>query len=168
MALEGAGPESPEVTAKMASDGFSSTYFQAAIDAAEGRFWPREAGERFGYQEGRDPTQIRQIGRAETGLGLDPGMEEVDRLRISRCLGRVLVAEKVVGSTTGKPEPANQKRARRVCRALGDLGEAWRAVKTLTTAFYLAGIWGLPSFWDSTSRVLRTEPFRRPGTGGSR
>lgn len=163
----GDAAEAAEATDAKPSDGFAATYFQAAIDGAEQEFWPREAGERPGYEAGRYRTQIRQIDRAAAGLGLSPAMMDEDRLRTSRCLGSALV-EEAVGFTSGKPGSPNQEQAWRVCGVLSALGDAWCAVKKLTHAFYLAGVWGLPSFWDGGSRVLRTEPFRRPGTGGPR
>lgn len=148
---------------------FLPTYLGASVDAAEGRFWPSAAATAGGGGEGdvdlRYSTQIRRILRALIGLGVAPDLDQTDRLRISQHLGIQLVGKE---AECRMDDPsANQVRASTVCRILTKVGEGWKAVKELTHAFYLACIWGLPSFWDEQARVLRTEPFRRSGMGGA-
>lgn len=143
---------------------FLPTYLGASVDAAAGRFWPSVAGGQ-GYVDLRYSTQIRRIGRALIGLGVAPDLDETDRLRISQHLGVELVGKE--DERRAEDSSANQVRASIVCRILTKVREGWEAVKALTHAFYLAGVWGLPSFWDERARVLRTEPFRRSGMGGA-
>lgn len=143
---------------------FRPTYLGASVDAAEGRFWPSGAGEQAGVAL-RYPTQIRRIARALVGLGVAPDLDPADRLRISQQLNSGLVGKEEARQLNDVS--INQLRATAVCRVLTTVREGWKAVRALTHSFYLAGIWGLPFFWDQQARVLRTEPFRRSGIGGA-
>lgn len=156
-----ADPKSPTGSVDLVR--FLPTYLGASVDAATGRFWPPVAGGQ-GDVGLRYSTQIRRIGRALIGLGVAPDLDQADRLRISQHLGIELVDK--VECRIDSPS-TNQVRASIVCRILTKVREGWEAVKALTHAFYLAGVWGLPSFWDERARVLRTEPFRRSGMGGA-
>ncbi len=137
------------------------TYASAAVDAARGRFWPASTWGAEANTAPRYSTQVRRIRRALRGLGLDPEAENGERLRISQVVGSRLVTTEAI---PGKP---NQVRGERVCQAFERIGRGLAAVKAVTHAWYLAGLWGLPSYWDSRGGVLRTLPFRRPGTGGA-
>ncbi len=136
------------------------TYANAAVDAARGRFWPASTWGAKANTAPRYSTQVRRIRRALRGLGLDPEAEEGERLRISQVIGNRLVP---TGAISGSP---NQVRGEQVCQGFERIRRGFAGLKDVTHAWYLAGFWGLPSFWDSRAGVLRTLPFRRPGTGG--
>lgn len=142
---------------------FEPTYFEAALDAAHEVLWPRETNDGEGNVRLRYSTQRRRIERSLAGLGIDSSALEADRFRISQTLGTPLVPDEPA-RLAGKAR-LSQARGLRVCRSLGWTTGGWDSVKRLTHAFYLAGIWGLPSFWDRKTKKLRTEPFRRPGRG---
>jgi len=74
-------------------EAFQETQFQAAMDASEGKAWPREwrDGPRKWWE-----TQRRHIAKALVLFGLDPEMEEAKRIQVTQLLNveHMLVLEK--------------------------------------------------------------------------
>jgi hypothetical protein len=135
---------------------FEDTFFEAALEAAEGRWWPRES-----FTEAPDrwfSTQGRHLSFAADLLGVSPGMEAGERERLASVLGTDLLTLR---------EGAGEIRASQryvtiglvVRRVLLSLRGGVRRALRLLFCGHVIGQWGRPSLWDGARRRLITLPF---------
>jgi len=131
---------------------FAHTYFDAALDAAEGRAWPRPPAGDGGPSWG---VQGRHLHRSTDWLGVAPASPPRRTETLATALGvdTLLVTEqkkKIAG------DPGYRSRGRAVCSVLAVLAKTLAvAADRLTAAGYAAGLWGPPFRWDLPPGALR-------------
>lgn len=128
---------------------WQDTLFKAAIDAARGTAWVREA------EHGSNTwwsTQVRRITWALALLALGP-LPTDHRHKAARILDvdtlALLEQERAIDSA-----PGYRSRGRAVELTLSEL-DGPRLLERLLIAGHLAGLWGPPHVWDPDRRVLR-------------
>jgi len=137
-------------------EAFQDTQFQAAVDASEGKAWPREWRDKpRKWWE----TQRRRIANMLVLLGLDPEMEEAKSIQVSQLLNveHMLVLEK---KRAIEDKPGYRCRGLGVASVLKALVKSGNPVERLLLAGHQAGLWGMPLWWDADSRIIRKIPFR--------
>jgi len=161
-------PDGGEVVPAEASRGadpvaaWSGTVFQAAVDAAFGRAWPRDGEGGPGAPSWR--TQRRHLARGARLLGVEPDLDETTRGQVARELGVVLLALRA---------GADRLRVRPGYRALGEaqlgvllkLPASPATPRRLLVTGHLTRLWGPPHAWEPGLRALRRLPFRPFPTG---
>ena len=139
---------------------FEGTYFQAALDGAEGIYWNPYA---FNGGDQWWATQRRRLSRALDWLGIAPGTESDVRELICAALEEdQLLVEVAVKQAEDFPGYRGQSRA--VRDVLEAVCQGPCILDRLLFAGHLAGLWGRPLRWDASAQVLRSPPFQRPGT----
>jgi len=139
---------------------FEGTVFEAAVDAAGGRAWPR-----FDEEWGRGgaerywSTQCRWLQRSTWLLGLSEGLQAKESEEAAEVLGveRMLLHE-LSGEISKRP--GYRSRGDAVCGVLGALSDGACVLDRLLYGGHLAGLWGKPFRWDPMAAVLRSMPFR--------
>lgn len=154
--LEVRAPPLDEAGEARSVERFQSTFLRASLDAAEGRFWDPEA---LGYREPRRTTQLRYVERALDCLGLAGHLEtEVQHRRASALGIDTLLLVEASASLEGW-----QDRGRAIARVLSILPEGPCLLERLLEAGFLAGLWGVPYWWEEETRRLRQVVFRTTG-----
>lgn len=140
---------------------FGTTTFEAAIDLAAGRRWPRS------WERVRDDptcpehtTQWRWIGRLARLVGIASVLDERTRHAVSSALGiaTLLVCDQV-RSTTDLATLAGA-----VVALLRHLPQHPTVLDALLVSGAEGGLWGRPHRWDPTSRVVRALVVPSGGT----
>ncbi len=139
------------------SDGdnlFEGTYFDAAIDARDGRPWPAES--MAGSLESRFRTQQRHMDRAALLLGIDSSIDERRREQIAHILsipGQVIhdCAHAIENQHASAVMGAN------ICRVLDKISSTTSIFDRLAQAGAIAGIWPQP-----LQRGLKTHSYPSP------
>jgi hypothetical protein len=140
------------------SAAFAGTLFDAALDAAAGKAWPREEP---GGSERWWGTQERRFWRGALLTGVAPSLTAGLLPELASLLDIDLLA------LTGWPAPTGYKSlGQAVCRVLDALAPGPCLVDRLGAAGALVGLWGEPLRFDPTTGVLRRLPFRATGTTG--
>jgi hypothetical protein len=143
-------------------DRFSGTCFEAALDAAEGRAWPRRF--EVGGSVLRWETQRRTLVRQTTWLGVGAETTDARREAVSAALGVPLILLLDAGRMIAA-RPGYRSRGLAICAVLRALRARDRLDERLAGAAHAAGFVGLPLRFDSRARALRAPPsFRSPGT----
>jgi hypothetical protein len=167
-------PSPPEKLGGLKS--FSETFFGAALDAARGIAWPREApggSSRWWGKQGRHLLIALLIS------GAAPDLSAALRVRMASALQveNLLLLD---SAARVNARPGYQSRGRAVRDVLERLvsdgaagtGNAASGVSSLLrriyTSGYLAGVWGEPREWDSRINRLRRWAFQPSGTGPPR
>jgi len=142
---------------------FEGTLFDAALDAANHKAWPKES--QAGYQDGRFNTQINQIGRAGLLVGIAPGQEAKQREAIAEILD-VPYQNVHESATLVKTEPDYKSFGQAICRIL-------QAVPTNNTLFeqfaasgYEVGLWPPLYCWNWQEKKLYLNNFHKMTTRG--
>lgn len=159
-----------ELTATLTA--YLPTYPGAAVDEGRGVLWPTGCswGGLPGNTHLRRETQVRRSLRTLRVVGVDGSeVEESDRLGLSELLG-IPLAKLLALEGDLLPdgrEGAPRERGRAAGAALELLPEVAPTclAHRLGVAGYLAGVWGLPWFFDPRRGTFTTEPFRRGGRG---
>jgi len=139
---------------------FEDTYFQAALDGAEGIYWNPYV---FNGGDQWWATQRRRLTRALDWLGIAPGTDGEVRELICAALGvDQLLVEVAAKQVEDFPDYRGQSRA--VRDVLEALCQGPCILERLLFAGHLAGLWGRLLRWDASAQVLRSPPFQRPGT----
>lgn len=136
---------------------FGETVFEAALDAREGRPWPRQTR---GEPQRSWGSQGRQLELVSRLVGVARGL--ADRVR------EVIAAVLSVGTLhLREASVAQGYRAigEAVCRVLRRLRGGPRRAVHLLTCGHLAGLWGEPLHWDAGRRVMERSPFPVGGRG---
>ena len=139
----------------------ADTYFDAALDGADGRAWPRE------YKPGGSGrwwgVQVRKLARATHWLGVDP----VDPPRHTEAIATALALDTLLLTEQKKliaAHPGYRARSRAVRSVLSALiRRPVVPADRLAAAGFIAGLWGTPFRWDPSPGVLRPLAFR-PGS----
>lgn len=153
-------------------DELAGSMFDAAIDAAAGRFWLRysqsysDAGARsVGWdvedREGGDryrSTQERQLAWAQELVGVSQHHSVALRDEVADLLGveRMLLEEQV---KLGGQKAGLVSRGEAVCAVLRAMPGRMRYERLLASG-RVVGLWGEAHYWDSNSGNLRRMPFR--------
>jgi hypothetical protein len=147
----------PDPPAQRRLSAFAHTYFDATLDAAEGRAWPRA------FEGGQDRSwgvQGRHLDRSTRWLGVAPACTPSRTETLATALGvDTLLLTQQKRDIAGHPGYRSRGRAvRSVLEAI-----ARRPVGTcdrLLAAGFTAGLWGPPFRWDRPPGVLRSLAFR--------
>lgn len=156
------GKPSQEEQAKGDEDAcWKDTMFQAALDAAERKAWPREhrkPSQRWW------PQQRRLLVWAMTllGIGLDPVSKGAERIAAALAVPLVLLKQ---GLEQIRARPGYHSRARAVRCVLRSIPADAGRLDRLLAAGCLAGMWRQPFRWDPHTKKLRALVFRPAGTG---
>ena len=134
------------------NEGWFDGYFEAALDAAEGRAWPKESEE--GSDKGRFITQTRQLRRLAILVGVAPAQERIRREQVVTCL-------EIEGLWVH--EGLLQLRAGDGYRELGQAVKGVRdavmaksrAYERLIAAGHSADLWSRPHLWDKATGQFR-------------
>ena len=143
---------------------FRGTLFEPALDAAQGRAWPRE------HEYASDHwwnTQRRLLCLARAVLGLSPTADSELRHQLAEVLAiPALVLEEhalaLLAAGAGYRE-----RGVAVAAVLRRLKPTPMLADRLLEAGRLAGCWGMQYRWMSDVGALRCCPFRAAGTTGT-
>ncbi len=143
---------------------FEATWFQAALDAAQGVYW-NPYDPQYDSQ-GKDQwwgTQRRRLARAVDWLGIAPGTNGRMRGLISEALGvDQLLLETAAKRVRASPGYRGQGKA--VRDVLEAVSKGPCVLDRLLLGGHVSGLWGRPLRWDGTAQVLRFPVFRSPGT----
>jgi len=137
---------------------FDETVFEAALEARDGRPWPRETG---GEPERSWGTQGRHLDLASRLVGV--ARDLADRVREATST--------VLSVGTLRLKEASRSRGYRaigsaVCSVLRGLRGGPRRAVHLLTCGHLVRLWGEPLHWDADRRVIERSPFLVRGTTG--
>jgi hypothetical protein len=136
---------------------FRSTYFEAALDAAQRVFWPREKTSDSDFATPSDLTQECHLSRSIRLLGInqEPSMREVFA-QLLRLPGQTLNdAARIIGQA---PNRANPGRA--VCTVLEAIPlTLTRIFEHLAICGAAVGLWPPPHVWRPALRRLLRRAF---------
>ena len=142
---------------------FSTSLFEAALDASKGHAWARDSAASPGVIPDRWwSTQCRYLARAACLLALSATTSELTCTTIAMLLSVELIVLR-------PPLGAQGYRAlggaiRRVLEQIR--GGARRALRLLYCG-HVAGLWGEPLHWDAGRDAYERSPFLRPQVQGS-
>ena len=130
---------------------FSGTYFQAALDGAEGKAWPKEELE--GSQAPRFITQRRHLARGCHLLGISEYQENM--------AGTLNIAGLVIKQASHRLQNRTGYRLMATCitSVLKHLTPSLRCFLNIASCGYYAGIWPAIQWWDEAKGFWRRIPF---------
>jgi hypothetical protein len=140
---------------------FRDTFFQSALDAAQGIPWSRES-----LSEAPDQwfsTQWRHLRLSADLLGVAPDMDDSQRAVIASVLETDMLRLRE-GAQEIRDRRGYVTRGRVVRRVLLSLRGGVRRALRLLFCGHVIGQWGRPAFWDEARRSLIMLPFPPPGT----
>ncbi len=140
---------------------FRSTYFEAALDAAQGKAWPQHSY--AGSLQERFPTQRRQLRRAARLVGVWPELAPKKREGIAELLAvpGQLLHEGTQGLNRGR---GYQRLGQSVCEVLQAL-PGWSSLfERLCECGFWVGEWPAPYRCPGPEQALHRSPFRLEGT----
>lgn len=135
---------------------FEGTVFAAVLSASEGTAWDRE---RAGGGELWWGTQWQRVAMATVMCGVSPGLEEAEREMVAAALGVELLLLREQAQAIAAA-PGYRRRGQGVCAVLGRLAAGPCLLSRLMASGHLAGLWGLPLWWDTQAAQLRSLAFR--------
>jgi hypothetical protein len=150
-------PDGHLTTATSGAPLFTGTYFDAALDAAAGRFWPRESTS--DSLSARYGTQKRHLSRALLLLGIQPGLHARLREEAAQILavpGQLLHDSAAL--IQAHPNYHNQGKA--ICHVLDVLKPSASLFERLADAGAGVCLWPALQLWDPRQKILRLSPFR--------
>jgi len=140
---------------------FRGTYFEAAVEAAQGKAWPGTGCE--GSLQERFPTQMRQLKRAVRLLGAAPELESRERERIAMLLG--VPGQTLEDAARGLTDRAGYRKLGRAAVAvLAALPEDSSLFERLAESGFPVGFWPQPRICPGPGRPLRRSCVA-PSTG---
>lgn len=139
--------------------------FEAALDAAAGRAWPR-CSQRYadGGEELYWSSQGRLLERCMEVMGVAPDLSGETRSLIAEVLGveRMLLDEQAGALSTA---PGYRSRGQAVCAVLRAMPPSGLRYQRLLEGGRLAGLWGVAWYRQPAGgRALVRVPFRGAGT----
>lgn len=142
---------------------FRGTFFDAALDAAQGRIGRRE--DSAGSSDLWWSTQGRRLQRGLTlfGLTADVEMDEQHVVAEILAIDTLLLADQ---SRQIEQRPGYRQRGQSICAVLAALPPGAWLPDRLAECGHCRGIWGAPWRWDPRSGTLRRRPFRLVDTRG--
>lgn len=143
---------------------FLGTYFEAALEAAQGLIGKRE--DSAGSSDLWWSTQGRRLERGLALLGMTAEVDLRELHVVSELLGvdLLLLAEQARQVVV---QPGYQQRGRSVCAVLAALRPGTWLSDRLAECGHRRGFWGAPWRWDPRTRALRRQPYRLIDTRGS-
>jgi hypothetical protein len=146
---------------------FRNTYSEAALDAAEGVFWPREKISDADFATPSDLTQECHLSRAIRLLGMnqEPSLREIFAQLLRLPAQTLHDGARIIGQA---PNRADLGRA--VCTVLEAIPSTLSCVfESLAICGAAVGLWPLLHVWRPALRRLLPRPFpsrfRTPGSG---
>ena len=143
---------------------FRGTYFDAALDAAQGHIGRRE--DSAGSSELWWSTQGRRLDRGLSLLGLSADLAVDERHAVAELLAvdTLMLTEQ---ARQHEAQPGYRQRGQAICAVLAALRpEAWLCDR-LAECGHRRGLWGAPWRWDPRAGTLRRQPYRLVDTRGS-
>jgi hypothetical protein len=142
---------------------FRGTYFDAALDAAQGLIGRRE--DSTGSSELWWSTQGRRLERGLSLVGLSAELEIDERHAVAELLA---VDTLLLTEQAGRIEvqPGYQQRGRSICAVLSELRPQSWLCDRLAECGHRRGLWGAPWRWDPQASTLRRHPYRLVDTRG--
>lgn len=143
---------------------FRGTLFEPALDAAQGRAWPRE------HECASDHwwnTQRRQLCLARAVLGLSPAANSELRHQLAETLAIPALVLEEQTRTLLAADVGYRERGEAVAAVLRRLKSTPMLADRLLEAGRLAGCWGAQYRWLPDVGALRFCPFRAAGTTGT-
>ena len=146
-------PDGDSITKKHGPERFEGTLFEAALDAARGRYWLRESEENS--LTPRRVTQHRHLSRTALMLGVQPGLHERLREEISGILGlpgqvyydnRMIVNERPDARRLGKA----------IRNLLNELEDSPSIFDRLAEVGANVCLWPPPNRWDPRHKRFRS------------
>jgi hypothetical protein len=148
-----------------AARAFAGTVFDAAIDAAQGLAWQREAQLEL-PEDGMNRwwrTQNRHLALATRLLGVAPELARAQQLEVAAVLGvPALLLSELARGLEGSGGYAAQGQA--VVEVLACLARGRSLPARIVRSGHLVGLWREPLLCDSYRGVGFRTPFRVPGT----
>lgn len=152
------------LTQDTGAERFVGTYFEAAIDAAKGRFWPAES--LLGNCEARYQTQTRHINRTLSLLGLDPQLDDKQREAIGYLLdipGQSLHDR--IKSLTGRN--SYRLKGLAICDILDQITPGASILERIAEVGAIVDLWPTPFSWYPHLNRLLPMSFRITRTRAS-
>jgi hypothetical protein len=144
---------------------FSGTVFDAAIDAAQGLAWQREA-QLEPPEDGINRwwrTQHRHLTLATRLLGVAPELARAEQLEVAAVLGvPALLLSELARGLEGSGGYAAQGQA--VVEVLACLARGRSLADRIVRSGHIVGLWREPFCWDRRRGGWLRTPFRAPGT----
>ena len=138
----------------------SNTIFQAALDAAQGKTWPKGV---VTPTEQCFMTQTRRLRRIARLLGISPHMGTRERERVVvGCLEIPVLAAHEAHQSLEKNH-GYQSLGRNMRRVLCELASGFRVYERMLESGYLNGFWGRPHVLSTFAFVDRLERLGKPG-----
>jgi len=141
---------------------WQGTLFEAALDAAAGMAWVRQAGSGSWGSETWWGSQWRLTELALDVLGLGPEQSVDLRHAVAEVVG-VATLVLLEQARAIANEPGFRSRGRAVETVLRQ-ATGPEVLRRLLVAGHVAGRWGPPLWWESDRKVLRHLAFPRSGT----
>ena len=156
------GPDGCPIKNKEGLHPFSGTYFDAGLDASEGKTWTQRYDD-YEIQEWVFITQSRRLKSISFLLGIQPDLNERERETLSQILG---VPGQVI------VDNANRIKGQSGCLILGqairDILDAIPQCSSLFENLAIAGsmvsLWSPPTLFNEKEKKLRFPSFRFTGT----
>lgn len=128
---------------------FRGTLFEAALDASQGRAWPKECED--GDRRARFPTQVRHLEQAARVLGVHPqlgaGAQEA-AMAILAVPGQVVHE----GACLIESQPGYRSWGQAICGVLDELLMRRTLFARLAECGARVGLWPRPEFWEHGRR----------------
>ena len=157
-------PDGHLITEKSGAQLFRGTYFDAALDAAVGHFWPCEST--TGSLSARYCTQKRHLSRTLLLFGIQPGLHERLREETSQIL--VLPGQLLHDSAALlQAHPNYQNQGKAICHVLNALEPSTSLFERLADVGAGVCLWPALQLWDPQRKILRLSPYRSIRTRAS-
>ena len=136
---------------------FEGTLFQAGLDAAQRRAWPREGD---GVSDQLWSTQVRTLSDLTRLLGVDTSLQDCERESIAASLDLDLLFLNDCGRLI-ETNPGYHSRGVAIKTVLERVIHKPCILDRLLLSGHMAGLWVYPLRWDVQMKVLRSPPFCR-------
>jgi len=150
-------PDGHLITTKSGAQLFTGTYFDAALDAAAGHFWPSESTS--GSLSARYCTQKRHLSRALLLLGIQPGLHGRLREEAAQILA---VAGQLLHDSAAliQAHPSYHHQGKAICHVLNALEPSASLFERLADVGAGVCLWPALQLWDPRRKILRLSPYR--------
>ena len=137
-------------------ESYAGTYFDAAIDAADGKPWPRESFD--GSLKPRFTTQCRHIERIMQLLAINqnPDMDLVEIIAQILWIPGQLLLDNIKLTNT----PSFQIKGLAVCNVLNEIPSTQSIFTNLIEAGSVVGLWSEPYVWNPSIGIYQIPPLR--------
>lgn len=156
------GPDGLLETEKSGTQRFEGTYFDAALDAADGRFWTAESI--TGSQTPRYQTQLRHLERATIILGIHPDIDDKHQELFSHILN---VAGQLFNDNKISDDHLSQDKGVAICNILAEIAPTQSLFERIVEAGSLMSLWPMPQVWRPGLSCFKNPSFRQFGTRAS-